>query len=130
MVSCSSETRMRTSNCNSSPGVNVLSFPSVTPDILASDLPTPFGAIVPMGDKLNDVFNRSSLCREEERYKSPISNEYLTVIMRQEAIARGAFWATRSAARLKGARGASETTSRDPYTLPPPSLSGIEICLR
>jgi hypothetical protein len=30
--------------------------------ILAFNWPTPFGAIVPMGDKLNDVFNRSRLC--------------------------------------------------------------------
>jgi hypothetical protein len=50
-----------------------------------------------VGRQAQRRFNRSRLCRQEERYKSPISNECLTVIMRQEAIARGAFWATRSA---------------------------------
>jgi hypothetical protein len=58
MVSCSSANLTRTANRNSSPGLNVSSFPSVTPDNVAFEVPTPFGATVPIGDKLNEDFNR------------------------------------------------------------------------
>jgi hypothetical protein len=50
IVSCSSASRIRTTNFNSRQGMNESYFPSVTPETRAFNVPTPFGAIVLMGD--------------------------------------------------------------------------------